>query len=278
MDLFGRTARLLIFKEGEASAKTISDLRVTFEIEKNSSSNANTAKITVFNLNENSRKFVEREGLRMVLSVGYSGVTGLNPVIKNLFTGDIKRTATEKSGPDFLTTFETGDGESKIEDSHFDKSYAAKTDVKKIMREVVNSFGLNINEENIVDIESPKKFVHGVTLSGQTKKIMDDLTDKQGLEWNVQDEFIFVRTPDKIDQIQAVLLNKNTGLLNLPVKREKGIEFLSLLNTLLVPNKTVRIESRSLDQQIFDGFFNIRKSVFSGDTREGDWIVRCEAQ
>jgi len=149
--------------------------------------------------------------------------------------------------------------------------------VKSAIQSILGLFkqqNITVNNENIADlIQNSTTFVSSLNLSGPVKSIMDNLTKKLGLEWNVQDEQVHVRIPNKVRNTNAVVLNSKTGLLNVPIKREDGgVDFTSLLIPKIKPNSTVKIES-----DVASGFFNVRKVSYKGDTRSNDWIIKGEA-
>jgi len=253
----------------------ITDLRISFQIEKNSESNANKASISIFNLSETTRSKFLLQGQKVILNVGYAGQFQ-NPVLETIFRGDIRRAVTSR--PDsFVTTIECGDAEVAIEETHIEKTFAKGVTVKSAIQSILGLFkrqNITVNNENISDlIKNSTTFVSSLNLSGPVKSIMDNLTKKLGLEWNVQDEQVHIRIPNKVRNTNAIVLNSKTGLLNVPIKREDGgVDFMSLLIPKIKPNATVKIES-----DVASGFFNVRKVSYKGDTRSDDWTIKGEA-
>ena len=255
---------------------SITDLRISFQIEKTSESNANKASITIFNLSETTRSKFLLQGQKVILNVGYAGQFQ-NPVLETIFRGDIRRATTSRTGSDFVTTIECGDAEVAIEETHIEKTFAKGVTVKSAIQSILGLFrqqNITVNNENIADlIKNPTTFVSSLNLSGPVKSIMDTLTKKLGLEWNVQDEQVHIRIPNKVINTTGIRLSSETGLLNIPIKREDGgVDFTSLLIPKIKPNSTVKIES-----DVVDGFFNVRKASYKGDTRSNDWIIKGEA-
>mgnify|MGYP003670633929 CR=1 FL=1 len=278
MELYNRAAELNVINKKDSTVRVVKGLRIIFEIEKTSEPTPNTASITVFNLNQENRDFLKSEDLRVVLLAGYTGQERSGRLVSSVFSGDVKKVATEKSGPDFLTTLECGDSEKSIQETHFEKTYSAEdgTHVLVIIKELAAALGLVVNDENIKGV-SDNKFINPVILSGNVKKHLDDLVSKEGLEWSVQDGEIHIRNRTDAKFVNAFLLNVNTGLIGTPVKREKGIEFLSLLNPLIRPTETVKIESRFTGSSFVNGSFVVKRAYYKGDTHEGEWVVRGEA-
>lgn len=266
--LFNRVATLKIGVLGQ-EGKDLTGLRINFSIEKNSESNPNQAKIQVFNLSASSRAFAEQDKLVLVLLAGYAPY-GIEPITEILCTGDVKKVTNELKGPDWVTTFEMGDGEIALQEKTFDKTFEKGVSLSKVIGEVKESFGLAAGAiSGLVD----KVYSSGLTLSGGSKQLMDVLTKEAGVEWSVQDGEIQVLPPTGSTSNTAIFISPQSGLLNSPIKREKkGVELSCLLIAGLRPGRQIQIQSSSVN-----GLYRIRKVTFSGDTVEGDWTAKIEA-
>lgn len=265
--LYNRLARVRVGREGEEGID-FQGLRTQFSVEKTSESNSNTSKISVFNLSKSSRAFVEQEKQVLILEVGYKP-PGNQGFLEQLCSGDVKKVTNQRMGVDWMTTFELGDAERKLQETPFDKTYDSGATLKQAISEVSGAFGLPVN--SIIG-SITKTFNSPLTLSGSAKKLMDDLTAEAGLEWSIQDGEVQIIGPESVTAEEAVLISPSTGLLNSPVKREKGIQFTSLIVPRLRPGRQVKLESES-----FTGFYRVRKANFQGDTHEGQWTVEVEA-
>jgi len=275
---FDRRATLEISNRIVGKKIEIKDLRVSFKIDKNNETNSNSAQISIYNLNPDNRARFGIPGNDVELFVGYAGVLGDDTLVKKLFSGNISRASTEKKGPDFITKIEAGDKEISIEELEFNKTYKsdAGKSIKDIIKDIAKKMKLTVNGENINAIDEEKKFKNAVTFSGKASTVMDDLVNKLGLKWNVQDGELHVRNKLDANIENAVLLSKETGLIAIPIKREEGMNFVALINTAIKPTVTVRIDSDQAAKDL-SGDFIVTKAVYTGDTREGDWLVSCEA-
>lgn len=267
--IFNRSAELIIGQPGQ-EGRDFSGLRIQFQIEKTSESNSNTSRITIFNLNRENRAFVEQENLDAFLSAGYTP-QGQESLVEAIFQGDIKKGKVENklSGSDWQTTFEVGDGERALVETKFNKSFAKGANLEAVIGEVAESFEKPIS--TIKGIKN-KVFKNGLTLSGSSKDIMDQLSAEAEVEFSIQDDEVVVLPANEDDGEESQFISRDTGLIGSPIKREKGIEFVSALNPKLRPGRKVRIESKFIN-----GDFRIRKVVHDGDTHEGPWQSKCEA-
>lgn len=271
--LWDRKASVIFGPKGE-EGKKISGLRVSFDITKTSESTANTAKIQVYNLNEDSRGILKtKDALFLALEVGYG------TDIDQIFSGDISRSFTQRQGADFVTTIEIEDGGQALTEAKLDKSYASGTPEKTIIQDALDAMK-ETGAVIIGELSNLKDDVvqNGFSASGTAKKILDKLVTKQGLEYHVQDNEVLVLDPAKDDGDEALVLTPTTGLIGSPSigktsSKEEGIEFKALIQTTKFrPGRAVQLITRDMD-----GFFRVLKSKFQGDTHAPAWYVTCEA-
>jgi hypothetical protein len=267
--LWNRKASVIFGVKGETGVK-VSALRISFDIEKTRESTANTAKITIYNLNPNNRDLLKnKENLTIILEVGYADD------FDQLWVGDIARSSTRRQGSDFITTIESEDGGQALREAKIDKSYAPGVSAKTIVGDLIQSFkdaGQTVG--GTVTKVKDEIAQNGFTASGISKIVLEQLLAKQGLEFSIQDNEIQILEQLAATEDEAVVLTPETGLIGSPFAREKGIEFRALIqSTKLRPGRPVRIQS--LD---FDGFFKINKARYQGDTHDKAWYVICEAE
>ncbi|MCK4960656.1 MAG: hypothetical protein KAT00_14690, partial [Planctomycetes bacterium] len=194
--------------------------RITFNVEKTSDGgSANKAKVDIYNLSNDSRGFVEQPGLQLRLEAGYAGE------LTTLFIGDTKRVKHARNGPDIVTTVESGDGEVKLVNSHVEVSLAPNAKLSQIIDKAVAALGL---AKGVVKDIPNITYTNGFTFSGPARDLLDQVARRGNLQWSVQWDALNIFPEGSDTGEAAVLLNDNTGLLNLPNKTEKGFELTSL--------------------------------------------------
>jgi hypothetical protein len=248
---------------------TFTDIRIAAKIEKTAMGVPNKGKIKVFNLNRESRAFTEqvdklkRSRLVVILNAGYG------TQMSTIFQGDVLKVHSELDGSDIVTEFELGEGMTKYQQSKTNLSFDAGTKVSTALEQVLKSFGQKSPDVSMV---GDQKFLHGVSLSGLSREHMDYLAEKAGLEWTLQDDSVKVVKAGKSTFEEAVLLTPETGLIEIPRKKDQGIEFKALLQGKLKPYRAVRIECATLT-----GNFRCEKVTISLDTHGKDWWCDVEA-
>lgn len=261
--LFNRQASFMFGLPGQLG-KSYNGFRIKFKIIKTSDSKPNKSNVQIYNLSKESRTLAEKKGLVFLLSAGYETTQ------ETLFSGDVARIITELDGPDYVTTFEAGDGEKAFQTARLEKSFQEGADVKDVFSEIISSLGKTIKD--ITSIKS-QKLNNGIALTGLSRTHMDELTKRYGLEWSIQDGGIQVLEKNKSTKEVAIVLNSNSGLVGVPKKKEDGsIDLVSLLQPQIKPGRTIRVESRFVN-----GDFVCRKVTHTGDTHGQDWYSQIEA-
>jgi hypothetical protein len=263
--LWKRNAAVIFGIKGQQGTR-VEDLKISFEIEKTSESNTNSATILIYNLNPNHRGILQKEeNLFIILEVGYGGE------FNQLFIGDISKVIITKQGNDWVTNIEAGDGNQSLKDATLDKSYKNGTPIKTIINDAIDSMKVTGNVvAGVISDVGDEVFQQGVSISDTAKNVIDKLTSKLGLEFSIQDNEIQILGPDSDIGDSAILINPDLGLIGSPIKRDKGIEFTALIFTTKVrPGILVKLESREIE-----GTFKVRKINFVGDTRGNDWVMK----
>lgn len=270
-ELFDRKASFVFGLEGKLG-RSYSDLRIKFKIIKTSDSKPNKSNVMVYNLTKDSRTLAEKKGIVFLLSAGYNTTQEL------IFSGDVARTITELDGSDYITTFEAGDGEKAFQIARVEKSFQEGVDIKDVFKEVITSLGKTIKDISAVP---SSKIVNGVSLTGLSRTHMDELTNRYGLEWSIQDGGIQVLKKKGSSKETAILLSPDTGLVGIPKKKVDGtplekeeglIELVSFLQPQIRPGRIINLQS-----QFIKGEFICRKVTHVGDTHGQDWYSQIEA-
>lgn len=276
--LYGRIAQVIIGPPGKIG-RLISDLKITFKVEKTSESSPNTMTLGLYNLAPATAALCKTKGNAVILRCGYEGNIPL------VFSGDISKCTTEKSGPDVITTIEAGDGQLSLGTSNIDASFAPGATVESIFNQVVGSFGVGLGP--IIGVPN-EKVNNGMVVSGDSKKVMDDLTKKHNLEWSIQDGQVQVHPKNQPVYSTAVFLDSESGLIGSPksvkilkasqdplldpaLNKDAGVQFKSLLNPKLKPGQLVKLNGVNVK-----GLYTVRKVTHSGDTWGTSWESDCE--
>ena len=257
--------------------RVIRDLRISFKVEKTSESSPNTGTISIYNMNPISRSRFSSDKSFLELTAGYASGTRLTDLIaipgtQKIFSGFVKKAVTEKVGGDIVTTIEAGDGVSFTESAVINKAFAQGTPYAIIFAALAATFSLPmIPSPAATAILSTKLTTTGYSAYGMTRAILDKLTEGLGLEWSIQDGNLLVTERGGSLLTSLVILEEDTGLVGVPKKTTKGVEFTSLLNPKIVVKSKVSVISKFVT-----GIFVANKVTHEGDTHGSKWETQVE--
>ena len=263
------------------NALKITNLRVKFNIQKDNIGTPNIAKISVYNLSENSRSKIEKEFTKLVLNVGYKNN------IKLIFTGDILYVFHRKEGTNIISDIYTGDAQKSYLNSYFCKSYTPNVTYKEILEDVAESFN-GVSLGGILNVPDDKNSLYGTSFCDQSKIVLNSLTSNLGLEWFIDNNNIYIYSPSGVINNDEKVFNATNGMIGSPVVTEIGINVKVLLRPDLICGTNFRVESLFPDLEIGsyffkglkptkgEGIYRITKLLHIGDTHSEEWFTNIE--
>lgn len=275
--LFGRKIELYIINRQKNTTTTldIKDLRITFDVDKSSVSDPNKGSVTIYGLSEKSRALIQdRTKTNLYSSILLQA--GYGTEIGKIVEADIVTSKHAEQGAETITTLQCADGDYALRNVFFDKSYKAKTDIKAIVKDILqelkNTGKVNLN--NTVNNVTSHTLQNGTSFTGQVQSILDNLLRRQGLIWSIQDNEIQIYPETGNDNSESVLLTPQTGLIGSPIKTKDGYEITSLImGSRLRVGRKVNIQSKKLN-----GVYVPFKIKYKGDTDGNDWYVTMEVR
>lgn len=261
-----------IGKQGSNGIR-LKDLHISFSVEKTDAESVNTCKIEVWNLSDESLKFLDEKDNVALLKAGYGSTLPL------IFAGEITTVQTELDGADRLTTLEVTDGRVALRDTTISVSINGEVNCKDIYEMIAKEMGLTIDFAN--DLEF-KILPNGYSFVGKGRNALQRIADTNEHNWTIQNGIIQVTLPGRPVTTKGYLLSSETGLISAPKRvtiseygNSKGSltgwQIKYFLNGAIGINDVVQIKSNYVN-----GYYRIHKLNIDGDSHEGDWI--CEAQ
>ena len=271
-------------KSGEAF-EINNDLQITFDISKSTDNKkkTNSAAIEIYNLNPEQIKLLDTDYPAAVLSVGYLNAGN----IKRIFAGQVNHVSTRKQGTELITQLQIGSGYTDLNHEVLSEIVPpGKTvkDVAETLRKALPGVsrgvynGTNLNNE----------VLYGYPLMGSPKEMLNELGDKYGLDWQVDDDILYVKNNDRAnneDFNQAYVISAYTGLIENAYrvsgsrKRSKkdkakkpGIQMKILLNPDINAGDIIRLEDTFIT-----GWFRVDSLRHSGSWRGSNWVTEIRA-
>jgi len=286
--LFLRKAELLVGrKSGSSSKKEPTDAirirtRLSFEVEKTSQSTSNKAKISMYNVSQDTRNALEGDNVVAFLYAGYEFSTQL------LFLGDVIKPITKRAGPDIITAIECGDAEKILQSATIEFVYSKPITNLTILNVVAKQLGVSTGT---IPSNFETRIFDGLVFSGTAREILDRIVKQISYKWSIQDGVLQVVPVGGTTNDEAVVISPETGLLGFPTKTETGIEAVTLLNPEIYPGRAVKLRTKQISgalggvfstlgaETLSDagGNHKVEKVVHVGDTHQGNWESRVEA-
>lgn len=272
---FGRVVLL------QVGTVALSQLRVSFTVEKSTKADPNPATVQVYNLSEDTRTKLSREkGARMALTAGYVGTAAL------IYSGDVRVVSHAKQGPDWVTTLTSGDGERAYRNSFASASFGAGTPVATVVRSLAQALGVGTGnlEQALAQggfRRSLTEYSSGYAVHGQAQRELSRVLTALGLEWSVQDGQLQVLRPAEVLPGTAILLSSRMrNLIGSPeyaspekVKGPPTVKARMLLYPAVRPGVQVQLESAQVN-----GYFKVLKCIHVGDTHGQEWTTEIEGK
>lgn len=270
----------------------ITDLRMQFRVLRNAKAQANTAELSIWNLNQETRAKLQQPKLPVLIQAGYADA------IEQVFLGYMRKPATTREGPDIITTLQAGDGEVPMRRTRINESFAPGTSVTDVLKKLVNVLGgggLSVKDA-LNKLKGVKlgglvsEFVHGTSCTGNAWNELQGFLKRSGLEASVQDGQLQIVDLHKATEHEAVVLRGDCGLVGTPTINDKGIlKARSLLQPSIWPARKLKVQANQVwtgrtdkkgndTSYDIDGFYRCEQVIHHGDTHAMEWYSEVEAR
>jgi hypothetical protein len=254
-------------------SSTLDQIRIEFSVSKGISSAANTADITIFNLEESHRNSIGKEFDNITLEAGYIPPGG-DGNVGIIFKGAVRDVEHRREGPNILTTISCGDGDRALRRATISKSFPAGTPVKDVVEEVYKQMekeGVTRGEWKFPEDMQPT-FKRPYAACGSCTRELDTIGRGKGFYWSSQNETIEI-VPGNGFVGSVALITPETGMIGTPAITDNGVRVSALLNPEIRPNRRVQVKSQTLEMNAADGMYRVSEVTFSGNNMDGDFKV-----
>lgn len=288
MTQFNRSASLIVDTAEGGSAVVIKNFRISFNIKKTEDKDPNTAKIEIYNLNEDTRNLIRldedpKTDQLVTLNAGYLDGDGEEV----LFKGTMTSVYHQFKRPLVISVIEANDGKGALDKKKSSKSFSNNTSGKSVLNSLIGDLGLpsNINTLSFPD----KIYKYGIAIAGMAKNALTNTTDFLDLSWSIQNNELKFVPFDGDDGTRAVLLTPSSGMLGSPErlasetrkakkktkKVKPGWRVDALLNAKIIPLGRIGLSSREIPA---DSIFIVKSVSHTGDTHGTVWKSTVEAR
>ena len=260
------------FEIGEVTKECPVPLHIDFSCQKADSESQNTAKISIWNLNDAHLAVLNEKDCVCVLNAGYRGHMPL------IFTGIISNVVTSRDNADIKTEIEVIDSLLPIRDTYVSITYEGTVNWKTILDDTASQMGITISygyNATFPDISN------GFSYVGMARNILSKGCDCSGNTWDIQDGILQVKREDDVMVREVYLLSKDTGLIGIPAKvviehdtaideNTIGWDVEYFLNGSIGVDDYVRLESKYVQR-----YFRVESVEHNGDNVSGDWVSQA---
>lgn len=269
MDNFIRNYTLKAGVPGKAGFE-ISELHISFNVEKSNVPAPNSAKIQVWNLSQQNLRVLDTKDCLVELKAGYGDSLSLITV------GYVVSAVTVMDNADRMTEIEIVDGLVAIRDTVISVSMNGKVDCKKLYEDIAKKMGLTIMLAKDLQF---KTFSNGFSYVGKSKTALQKIADYCGHNWTIHNGILHITNKGRGISSRGYVLSSDTGLISIPKrlviekdgKSYTGWEVRYFLNGAIGINDIVKLESNTIS-----GFFLVQSITMDGDNMDGEWM--CTAQ
>ena len=277
MKNFDRQYRFSAGRAGSAGFETGTadpvGLRIYFNVQKADIAEANTAKITLWNLNSVQLAALNERDCTVTLRAGYGSLMPL------IFVGAVTRIVTSADGADRMTEIEAADGRIELRDTYVSLSYKGVTGTRKIIGDVARQMGVPVTfSYNAVFSDYP----NGFSYIGAGKYALDKACAPTALIWEIQNGVMQVKRRHDVMSRQVFVLSPDSGLVGIPRRlvygasndtdaAQTGWEAVYFLNGAIGAGDYVKLESGKVT-----GYFRVCSVEHDGDNLQGDWLSTAQ--
>jgi len=255
--------------------------RIQFDIEKTASADQNKGSITLTNINDDMKGFIEASAGQEVY-VKLEAATNQEP-LKVIFLGTIVSLTDRFEGVDRITKLTLGDGYTPAKEAVSSVSFLANETYKSIIERLLVDMKLPtgiFDEPPLLMVAKAPWSYDGPTVDG-LRRVAKEINYR----FNITDGKVNFVDRHRVNLTEVAEYNERSGLIGSPAILDKsqgikqgssesptGIRFKVLLDGNLTVDSLVIINSRD-----FEGTFRISKVNHSGDWRGNGWYTECEA-
>ena len=225
---------------------------MSFRVTRNTFATANTAKITVLNLAEDTRRKIYKDRYKfniykgIELRAGYGDNKELLPLI---FKGNIKQAYSHKDRVDYITEIEAYDGGFSFQNGRTVRSFAAGTSDKQILKSLIQDLpGITIGKIGTFTGSLPR----GNAMQGVT---VDLIKNVSAGNFFVDNEKAYCLQEEECFRGNIAQINSGSGLLGSPLREETLLTFKILFEPRLQIGQYVELQSET--EKLFNGSYKV---------------------
>jgi hypothetical protein len=205
---FNQLIEIISGPEG-GTATSVTNLYMSFEVERNKTNTPNKANVSIYNLSPNTMTKMESNKNKLIIRAGYDDETGLT----TLFNGDVTKSERKKEGTEQVLEIEAMDGYKNIQSQNVSISYKSGTKTTTILRDILAAMAYPVAGGIPTSSDS---YTGGFQYIGKAKDALTVVLKKIGYKWTIQnDQILIFKEIGGGSVVTGLLITPSTGLLSI---------------------------------------------------------------
>lgn len=273
MTFFDRQYRLTIQGDqiGAPEAPYFIPLHISFSIEKTDLETQNTARMTIWNLNERHIAMLKSNNCYVSLRAGYGNMMPL------IFAGTVSSCKTSEDGSDWKTEIEVIDNLREVQDTYVKLSFSGTVCWKSIINSAADQMGITVDYSYNASCTD----VTDYSYIGPVSTVLSKACKCSGLSWSIQNGVLQVKKIGDCMNLSVFVLSQDTGLVGSPVEvtvsddedkntTEHGWDVEYLMNAAIQVSDYVMLKAKHVT-----GLFTVYSVQIEGDNLSGSWTCKA---
>lgn len=262
------------FITANGQAKRLSDIDIQFSIEKHMGAVMNEANITIYNLTREDIEYLTtftsqwiayKQRKRIRIFAGYSDTS-----VGLIFDGDIIE-ALPTIPPDIALRCKARSG-AYNNSTMISKSVTEPIYVKDLLKQAGSWTGLTINDHTTTD-----RKIGGFYYTGSVTQLIGQLNDIPDIIAYEDDGNLWVVDKKNTDTgLQMRVINKNSGMIEMPQPDALGIEVKVLLDPAIKLGQQIKVESEMIPA--CNGVYTVYELKHTGHLRGNEFYTDIKAR
>lgn len=227
-------------------------LTLSFRISRNTNASANTARITVLNLSEDTRLKIYKDKYDTKIYKGIELRAGYGEDVRTLpliFKGNIKQAYSHRNGVDYQTDIEAYDGGFAFLNGYTERTFAEGTSDFQILGALIKDLPA-VNKGVIGSF--PGSLPRGNSMSGSTTALINQVCKDN---FFVDNEKAYCLQENECFMGNVTEINSNTGLMGSPLREENLLTFTMMFEPRLQIGQYVHLTSTT--EKLFNGDYKV---------------------
>lgn len=244
------------------------------------SESPNTCDVTVYNLNKTTRDAIFFDAWdyftfrKMTFKAGYGND------LQVLFNGNIKEAFSDRSGPDVSTKISGWDNFWYV-NNYTKTTLDAGADRNTVLNAILEGVDTGMRGAKVIlsDFKDLPKNLRSETLNGRPQDLVKERIGQDASLFFDDNKLFVLKDNDVVGTEDSIpVVNSDTGLLGVPIKRNRVVEFRMLFEPSLRVGRAFKLESQFSDK--LNGTYKIlsvNHSLSLGENIGGENITSVRA-